>query len=318
MTDTAGGAPRPRLILDCDPGVDDAAALVLAAHFGDLVGVTTVGGNAPLADVTTNALLATQIFGIDVEVHAGVGRPLVGEPLHAPEVHGEHGFAGPDLPRLQRSVASDDAVGWLVETIRAEEGLWLVPTGPLTNVAMALQVAPDLARRVSGISFMGGSATGGNRTAAAEFNALADPEAAAAVVAAPTVVHMAGLDLTMQFRSDDALADALQATGTAGGRLLADLIGDYLDNMATIRGERWGGLHDPCAVLALTHPGLIGWTSRPCAVELAGTHTRGMTLVDRRRPTEEPDDAPGIVRHGHTIDADAARAALVDAVAAHA
>lgn len=318
MTDVADGARRPRLILDCDPGVDDAAALVLAAHVGDLVGVTTVGGNAPLADVTTNALLATQIFGIDVEVHAGVGRPLVGEPLHAPEVHGEHGFAGPDLPELTRSVASHDAVGWLVETVRAEEGLWLVPTGPLTNIAMALQVAPDVADRIAGISFMGGSATGGNRTAAAEFNALADPEAAAAVVAAPTVVHMAGLDLTMQFRSDDALADALRATGTAGGRLLADLIGDYLDNMERIRGQRWGGLHDPCAVLALTHPDVIEWTARPCAVELVGAHTRGMTLVDQRRPIGDVHEAPGIVRHGHTIDATAARAALIDAVAAHA
>ncbi len=318
MTDTVGPSARPRLILDCDPGVDDAAALVLAAHFGDLVGVTTVGGNASLPDVTTNALLATQIFGIDVEVHAGVGRPLVGEPLHAPEIHGEHGFAGPDLPELTRSVASDDAVGWLVETIRGEEGLWLVPTGPLTNIALALRLAPDLAHRVAGISFMGGSAAGGNRTAAAEFNALADPEAVAAVVAAPTVVHMAGLDLTMQLRSDDALADDLRAVGTDGGRLLADLIGDYLDKMAAVRGERWGGLHDPCAVLAITHPGLIEWTARPCAVELAGTHTRGMTLVDQRRPTTEAHEAPGVIRHGHTIDTVAARAALLEAVAAHA
>lgn len=310
------GASRPRLILDCDPGLDDAAALVMAAHWGDLVGVTTVGGNAPLRDVTSNALLAAQVFGIDVEIHAGAERPLVAEPRHAPEIHGEHGFAGPDLPELSRSAASHDAVGWLIEAIRAEEGLWLVPTGPLTNVALALRAAPDLVDRLAGISFMGGSAAAGNHSAVAEFNILVDPEAAAAVLAAPTVVHMAGLDLTHQFPADDALADTMRSVGTAGGVLLADLIVGYLDKIDHIRGRR-GGLHDPCAVLAVTHPHLIDWTARHAVVELAGTHTRGMTVLDQRRPAAGEPAEPGIILHGHTIDHEAARLALVEAVAAH-
>ncbi|MEL7156491.1 MAG: nucleoside hydrolase [Actinomycetota bacterium] len=316
VAEPAGG-PRPRIILDCDPGIDDAAALVLAAHFADLVGVTTVGGNAPLRDVTVNALLAAQVFGIDVEVHAGAERPLVAEPRHAPEIHGEHGFAGPDLPELTRAVTSTDAVGWLIETIRAEEGLWLVPTGPLTNIALALRAAPDLVDRLAGISFMGGSATVGNHSAVAEFNVLVDPEAAAAVLGAPTVVHMAGLDLTHQFPTDDALADALRSLGTAGGVLLADLIVDYLDKIERIRGRRRGGLHDPCAVLALTHPHLIDWTPRRAEVELAGTHTRGMTVIDQRHEAPEEPAAPGVVLHGHAIDHGGARAALLEAVAGH-
>ncbi len=312
----AAPAERPRLIVDCDPGLDDAAALVLAAHFGDLVGITTVGGNAPLAAVTTNALLTTQLYGIEAEVHVGAARPLVAEPSHAPEIHGEDGFAGPELPPLERSPASHDAVGWIIETVRAEEGLWLVPTGPLTNIALALRAAPDLVDRVAGISFMGGSAGPGNRTAAAEFNIMVDPEAAAAVLAAPTIVHMAGLDLTHQFVVDDELAAVLRAVDTNGARFLADLVVDYLDKVAAVRGERRGGLHDPCAVLALTHPGLIERTLRSAAVELAGTHTRGMTLLDLRRPAEGDPARPGALWHGHTLDGPRARDLLVEAVAA--
>lgn len=307
---------RPRVIVDCDPGLDDAAALVVANHFADLVAVTTVGGNAPLADVTANALLTAQVFGIDVEVYAGVDRPLVAEARHAPEIHGEHGFAGPSLPELEREVADGHAVDVLVETIRSEEGLWLVPTGPLTNVALALRRAPDLVDRLAGISFMGGSALIGNHTPVAEFNVLADPEAAAIVVGAGGRILMAGLDLTHQFTVDDQLACRLMEVGTAGARMLADLVVAYLDRVETIRGRRRGGLHDPCAVLAVTHPDLVAHTRRRVAVELTGALTRGMTVVDQR-PGAGVDDRDGNVWHGHTLDGDGALASLLAAVAAH-
>ena len=307
---------RPRVIVDCDPGLDDAAALVVASHFADLVGVTTVGGNAPLADVTANALMSLQVFGVDVDVHAGAERPLVAAPRHAPEIHGEHGFAGPSLPAPVRRAASGDAVEYLIETIRSEEGLWLIPTGPLTNVALALRAAPDLAARLAGISFMGGSAAAGNHTAVGEFNVLVDPEAAAAVLATDTTIVMAGLDLTHQFVVDDDLATALRATGSNGGVMLADLVLAYLDQVEAIRGIRQGGFHDPCAVLAVTHPDLVRRTLRRVDVELAGTHTRGMTVVDQRPPPGH-DDPDGNVWHGHTLDHPAALAALLDAVRAH-
>ncbi|MCL4149728.1 UNVERIFIED_CONTAM: hypothetical protein GTU68_007564, partial [Idotea baltica] len=203
-----------RLLVDCDPGHDDAVALVAAAYHGDLVGITTVGGNAPLADVTTNALLTCQLFGIDVEVHAGAARPLVAEPRHAPEVHGVSGFAGSSLPELTRTVTSNSAIDYLIETIRGEEGLWLVPIGPLTNVALAFRQAPDLPDRLAGVSFMGGSATFGNHSAVAEFNVLVDPEAAAVVLGSGARIHMAGLDLTHQFPVDDALVSDVAAIDT--------------------------------------------------------------------------------------------------------
>lgn len=305
-------ASVPRLIVDCDPGHDDAVALVLAAQFGDLVGITTVGGNAPLADVTTNALLTCQLFGIDVEVHAGANRPLVAPPRHAPEIHGVSGFAGPALPELERSVSSHSAIEYLIETIRAEEGLWLAPIGPLTNIALAFRQAPDLPSRLSGVSFMGGSAGAGNHSAVGEFNVLVDPEAAAVVLNSGARIHMAGLDLTAQFVVDDALSADIAATGGPGARVLADLMNSYLDQAQKLTGARLGGLHDPCAILAVTHPEVIESAERHVDVELTGTLTRAMTVVDMRRAgTAEPN-----VFHGHTLNHERARKLTIDAIAA--
>ena len=312
-----------RLIVDCDPGHDDAVALVVAAHFAEIVGVTTVGGNAPLADVTDNALLTCQLFGIEAEVHPGAVRPLVAPPRHAPEVHGVSGFAGPDLPAVEREAAATHAVEFLIETIRAEEGLWLVPIGPMTNVALAFRQAPDVIDRLAGVSFMGGSAGPGNRTPAAEFNVLVDPEAAAAVLGSGVRLHMAGLDLTHQFPVDDALADDVRATGGPGAAFLADLFVGYLDRAERLTGFRRGGLHDPCAVLAVTHPEVIGSELRRVDVELDGSLTRGMTVVDLRpapvggRAARPDDEGPAPnVHHGHTIDPVAARRLVLEAVAA--
>ncbi len=302
-----------RIIVDCDPGHDDAVALVVAAHFGDLVGVTTVGGNAPLLDVTNNALLTCQIFGLDVEVHSGAERPLVAPPRNAPEVHGVTGFKGPALPDLERSVASTEAVNYLIETIRGEEGLWLAPTGPLTNIAMAFRQAPDLVNRVAGVSFMGGSASVGNHSAVAEFNILVDPEAASIVLGSGAPLYMAGLDLTHQFLVDDSLVSDLRAISGPGALVLADLAASYLDQVELRGGERNGGLHDPCAILAITHPNVIEHTERHVDVELDGSLTRGMTVVDQRRGSQGAD--PNVF-HGHTIDHHQARALVLEAVAA--
>ncbi len=306
-------ATPPKIILDCDPGLDDAVAIVIAAAHADLLGITTVGGNAPLIDVTNNALMTCQLFGIDVPIHSGAPRPLVAEPRHAPDIHGVQGFDGPSLPPLERSVASDQAVDFIIETARTVDDLWIVATGPLTNVALAFDQAPDIVSRISGVSWMGGSAAQGNHTAAAEFNALVDPEAVSEVFAAGLDwLFMAGLDLTHQFLIDDALHAEVTAIGGAGADAIADLLGNYLDIMGAKGGPRSGGLHDPCAVMALTHPELIERSPRHVVVELDGTHTRGMTLVDQRGThVSEPPN----VQWGHTIDAVNARAVVVDSIA---
>jgi len=299
------------LIVDCDPGHDDAVALAVAAHRGRLLGVTTVAGNVGLEDTTRNALAIVQLLGIDVGVHAGAAAPLHGGPVeHAAHVHGENGLAGATLPTVRRTVASDDAAGFLVETTEQHEGAWIVATGPLTNVALALQRDRTLTDRIAGISIMGGG-TFGNVTAVAEFNIHFDPEAADIVLRCGTRLAMCGLDLTRQLLVDEAMVSRSRALGNVFGRFAADFLGGYLANIRALGGDGHdAALHDPCAVLAVTDPHLLDVTPRPVVIETAGEHTRGMTVVDQR-----PWVRGGNVQWAHTIDASAATDAVLAAFA---
>lgn len=164
---SAGSGDRPRMLLDCDPGLDDAVAILTAAHHGDLVGITTVSGNVGLDHTTRNALAVAEIAGLDVPVHRGAARPLVAPAQDAARIHGPTGLGDAVLPEPARSAGPGSAADFISETARAVDGLHLVAVGPLTNVALALRNDPDLAGRLGGITVMGGSAAGGNVTAAA-------------------------------------------------------------------------------------------------------------------------------------------------------
>lgn len=273
---------RPRVWIDCDPGHDDAFALFFAAHTCSIAGVSSVSGNVGLASTTRNARIVCDLAGIEAPLHAGAAGPLVGEPLHAPDVHGDSGLDGPSLPTARHPIAPEHAADAIVEATRREEGLWLVPTGPLTNVALALRLDPSLADRIAGISLMGGSRTFGNTTPAAEFNILADPEAADVVMRCGARILMAGLDLTHRFRLGRDHAAALAAIPTEIGRFTADLLGFFLERYERRSGMPSAPMHDPCALLALTDPELFEVTPLHVVVELAGRHTRGMTLCDQR------------------------------------
>ncbi|MGD9703638.1 MAG: nucleoside hydrolase [Acidimicrobiia bacterium] len=308
----ASATERPRIILDCDPGHDDAIAIIVASAHTDLLGVTTVAGNAPLERTTRNALIVLDLIGrADVPMHSGAERPLVAPARHADHIHGESGLDGATLPSPSRPPTSADAVEFIVDTCRATEGVWLVPVGPLTNIALALRAAPDLAGRIAGISLMGGGRFG-NRTAAAEFNIWADPEAARIVFGYGGPLTMAGLDLTFQLQATAARIEAVRAVGTELATLFADLL-VFFSHSYVSRHEHLHGapVHDPCAVLALTHPQLF--TSRMAHVEIetAGTVTRGMTLIDDRALVERP--APNC-RVLQSIDDDAAFDVIVEAV----
>ena len=235
----SGHAAPPPVIVDCDPGHDDAIALVVAARHTDLLGVTTVAGNAPIERTTHNALVVLDLLGHDAPVHRGASRPLLAPPRHAGYVHGESGLDGAELPEPSRAEEGDDAVAFIVETARAHEGVWLVPTGPLTNIAMALRRAPDLVDRIAGISLMGGSATVGNRTAVAEFNIWADPEAAAAVFDYGGPLVQAGLHLTHQLQTTPEQIERLRALPNRLGPVLGQLLGFF----ASTYIARHDGLH---------------------------------------------------------------------------
>lgn len=304
---------RPVILLDCDPGHDDAIALLIAARHTELLGVTTVSGNVDLERTTRNALATLQIGGVDAPVHAGASRPLVAPTQHAENIHGTTGLAGPELPELRREAEGSDGVRYLVETVRANPGCWLVATGPLTNVALALRLAPDLVQSLAGISLMGGSTGAGNTTPVAEFNIYADPEAADVVFRSGARIVMAGLNLTHQYMVEpETIARIRSMRGP-----VAVFVADLMEFFTAAYGRRAGGpprgpLHDPCAVLALTHPELFERVPMHVAVELTGTYTRGMTVADQRNHrTKDPSNAE-VLTH---IDAAAAIELLIDTVA---
>ncbi|MEO6122073.1 MAG: nucleoside hydrolase [Ilumatobacteraceae bacterium] len=301
-----------KIILDCDPGHDDAIAIVLAAAHTELLGITTVAGNAPLHLTTRNALIIADLLGIDVPVHSGAVRPLVVPAHSAAYVHGESGIDGADLPEPTRGATSDRAVDFIIDTVRSTDDVWLVGTGPLTNIALALRAAPDLADKIAGISVMGGGSFG-NRTAAAEFNIWADPEAAQIVFEYGGPLLMCGLDVTHQFQATPERIQTVRDLPGTLAAVLADLFvffsGTYVERSDNLRGAP---VHDPCAVLALTHPQLFESVDRRVVIETHGVHTRGMTLIDERRLRERLD--PNCtVQIG--IDADAGFDVVLQAIA---
>ena len=308
---------RPAIILDCDPGHDDAMAIVVAARHAELLGITAVAGNAPLERTAYNARVMREVLGIDVPVHSGAERPLVAEASPAAAVHGVSGLDGADLPAPTRPLDSTDAVAFIIETCRARDGVWLVPVGPLTNIALALRCAPDLARRIAGISLMGGGSFG-NRTATGEFNIWADPEAAAAVFSYGGPLVMAGLDVTHQFRATPERIEQVAALGRGDrSNRLAALLAELLTFFSGTYRQRSEGIdgapiHDPLAVLALTHPHLFTSRRRHVEVETAGALTRGQTVIDERTVRDRPAANCDVLT---TVDAEAAFAVLVEAIA---
>lgn len=294
---------RPRILLDCDPGHDDVIAIIVAAHTTELLGITTVAGNAPLDRTTRNACIFRDVLRLGVGVHAGAARPLVAEPKYGAFVHGESGLDGAELPEPVRGADSADAVGFIIDTVRSDPGAFLVPTGPLTNVALALRAAPDLVDHVAGISLMGGG-TFGNRTPIAEFNIWADPEAAAIVFGSGLPITMAGLDVTHQFIVTPERIATVDAIGTSFTTMIADLFRFFSQNYISRHDHlRGAALHDPLAVLALSHPELFESTDRHVTIETRGEHTAGMTVIDRRDITDRHAPTARVLDR---VDADAA------------
>jgi pyrimidine-specific ribonucleoside hydrolase len=283
-------APQLQVLFDVDTGHDDAFGFLLAARRLDVLGITTVSGNASLANTTENTLKMLEAAGLThIPVAAGMARPLAGAPIYAPEIHGKSGLDGPVLPPPRMRPDPRHGVGFMIDTIRAHPGCWLIATGPLTNVAAALNQAPDLGQHLAGISLMGGTTEGGNVTPAAEFNIYVDPEAAAVVFESGIPIKMAGLNLTRQALVGDREVARLKAMGTHLGKIAAELLEFYNGTARRVFGRAGGFLHDPCAVACLIDSSLITFRPMHVAVELHGALTRGMTVCDFRHETGTPD-----------------------------
>lgn len=277
-----------KLILDCDPGVDDAVALFLAFASPELelLGVTTVAGNVG-ADLTArNARLIRQIAGRgDVPVHAGAERPLVRPPIVADHFHGESGLGDLATFEPDAQVAEGHAAAFIARTVMAHPpgAVALAVTGPMTNVALAMALEPRLAERLGPVVIMGGARTeGGNITASAEYNIYADPHAAQAVFASGAQVTALGLDATHQVRATAARVEAIRAGGTPAALATAELLDFANRTEAELVGGTAAPLHDPCVIAWMIAPHLF--TAVPCdlQVETRSELTLGHTAVEFR------------------------------------
>jgi inosine-uridine nucleoside N-ribohydrolase len=279
------------VILDCDPGHDDAIAILLALASPEvrLLAVTTVAGNQTLEKTTANAIRVLDHVGHDeIFVAAGAPRPLVRESHVASHVHGESGLDGPDLPPAGRPAEPTHAVDFIAATLlEASEPVTLVATGPLTNIALFLSLYPDIVERIERIVFMGGAIGLGNVTPAAEFNIWADPEAAQRVLSSGVDVTMVGLDVTHQALLAPTDADRLRGAGRAG-RLVAELFDFHSRFHKTRYGWDGAPVHDAVALAHVVDPTLLTTVHCGVIVDTGPELSRGRTYVDRYGQAEWP------------------------------
>ncbi len=268
-----------RIILDCDPGIDDALAIAFAhGHPAiELLGITTVAGNVGLAKTTANALAVCEFIGAaGTPVTAGCAGPLLRPALDARQVHGEDGLGGAVLPPPAASPAAGHAIDYIIDTVRAAPGeVTLVATGPLTNIALAVRREPRLPGWVRDFVIMGGSSGRGNTTPAAEYNVWADPEAAAVAFGAGWTVVMLGLDVTLRTGACPAVLQRMRELGPLGTMLLLPALDQYMS-----AGESGPPVHDVCAVAWVAQPEVFGLVPALVQVETTGRLTSGMTVID--------------------------------------
>jgi pyrimidine-specific ribonucleoside hydrolase len=298
------------IVIDCDPGHDDAIAILLALASPELElrGVTTVAGNQTLDKTTRNALKVLELVGRgDIPVAAGADRPLRRELRTAANVHGESGLDGPDLPEPATTPVAAYAADLLAELL--EPGVVLIPTGPLTNVALLLERHPEVKERLDRIVWMGGAIGEGNVTPAAEFNAFVDPEAAAVVFGSGIEVTFIGLDVTHKALFTRAHADRLRGAGRAG-RAVAEL-SDFFQRFHESRyGFDGSPIHDALAVAEVIDPTLVTTVECNIEIETASQYCDGRTVVDRWHVTDRPRNA----RAGIDVDAERFLELLVERI----
>lgn len=285
------------LIIDTDPGQDDAVAILLALASPEinLLGITTVAGNVPLALTQENARKICDLAGrTDMQVFAGLDRPLVRPLVTAEHVHGRTGLDGPVLPDPETPLQEQHAVDYIIDTLRREPAgsVTLAPIGPLSNIAMAMQRAPDIIPRIRQIILMGGAYFEvGNITPAAEFNIYVDPHAAQIVFASGVPVTMMPLDVTHKALTRTDRVAALRAIGNRTGVAVAEML-EFFERFDEAKyGSDGGPLHDPCTVAWMIAPDIFN--GRPCNVEIetASPLTMGMTVVDWWQVSSRPHNA---------------------------
>lgn len=284
-----------KIIIDTDPGQDDAVAILLALASPELevLGITCVAGNVPLAMTARNARIICELAGrTDIPVFAGCDRPMQRKLVTAEHVHGKTGLDGCDLPEPTMPLQDRHAVDFIIDACRAHDGVTLVPIGPLTNIATALQRAPDIAARIDEVVIMGGAYFEvGNITPAAEFNIFVDPEAAAIVFGAGLKLTVMPLDVTHKVLTTRPRIEAFRALPNRVGPAVAGWT-DFFERFDMEKyGSEGGPLHDPCTIAWLLKPELFTGRQINVEIETQSALTVGMTVADWWRITDRPRNA---------------------------
>ncbi len=274
---------RKPLLMDCDPGRDDAIAIMMLgkSETYKLVGITTVAGNHTVAHTFNNAQRLTAYLDIPVPVFRGCQGPLIREAVIAPEIHGDTGLDGFDSQRMPEKRETEHAVTWMVRTLlQSEEPVTILVTGPMTNIAMALRLEPGIVSHIERIVFMGGSMALGNITPAAEFNMFADPEAADIVLKSGCELYMAGLDVTMQALCDQDMIARMGSHNNPASRLFTDLMTPYCEVESRIYGMPKAPVHDPVAAAILLEPKFLVFKDMNVSVDCMHGEGYGRTYCD--------------------------------------
>jgi inosine-uridine nucleoside N-ribohydrolase len=275
---------KHKIILDCDPGHDDAIAILLAAHHPaiELLAITTVVGNQTVTKTANNALKVCSLANIrTVPIAKGMDRPLFRSSHYAAHIHGESGLDGPNVPEPQLQLVPQHAVDLLIDLLLHSDGdITLVPTGPLTNIAMAMLREPAIIPKIQAISLMGGAIGLGNITPAAEFNIWADPEAASIVFQCGRPVTMVPLEVTHRALATEQIIARLRATNRTVANFAADLLIFFADRYRTVFGFTAPPLHDPCAVARIIDPEIVAASLMHVDIEVKGELTAGRTVCD--------------------------------------
>ena len=273
-----------KILYDCDPGHDDAVAILLAANSPELElpGITLVAGNQTLDNTGRNACHVLQWLGREeIPVYTGCERPMVRDRVTAGDIHGETGLDGPVFPPLRKRPEPEHAVRFLVRTLMSSQGdVTVVTSGPMTNLAMALRMEPAAAEKIRRIVLMGGSYTNGNVTPAAEFNILADPEAAHVCFTAGRPVTMIGLDVTRKVLCYPEIVERMARADTCASRLFVDLMGHFCRTQKEVFGWEGGPLHDPVTIAYLIDPSVVEVKPMNVQIDIRSTQSYGRTNCD--------------------------------------
>jgi ribosylpyrimidine nucleosidase len=273
-----------KMILDCDPGHDDAVAILMAANNPkiDLLGITVVAGNQTIEKTTINALNTTQFLDVDIPVYSGCGQPMIRHrAIIADDIHGKTGLDGPVFEKLIKKKGSRHAVNFIIDTLMESDGdITMVTTGPMTNLAMAMRLQPNIIPKIKQIVFMGGSYQNGNVTPAAEFNIIADAEAAFVVFNSEIPLVMVGLDVSRNALCYPKIIERMAKNKNQASTLFVDLMKFFCKSQKEVFGWEGGPLHDPITIAYLLDPSILKTKFVNATVDIRGVESYGRTNCD--------------------------------------